>query len=377
MSAVTTGCCCGSTGCAGSCLLTSYTVSGLGGSYLGRIDTDLACGCLTNNCSFGGDVDSSSLTFTWELQFTATQIGTAVLTRYSPGCCYKATGTMQISGTYILNEKVVFVGLLGPSCDPEDPFLPEGWSNECLNSITIPFTAEVPFCYLVTCDTANSTQICTWGATGAIWKHVLQICDFPISGSEELLFPTMNGCTSGSCAGLQYEPDCILCQGCGTSPRGIVSVGGAFNWISKLKDFRFITASERGEITPCEDNTCAAAGVYEDAPVVGVGACYPYVTINTSTVFGGAPFRVIDVDEFTDDEGPDPWIPCSLETAGASFAPTIHSAWVTFSQDPDLDPCSPCGTALYESPGGEPPFCLTCGGTEIQQSMEPTYPTYS
>lgn len=379
MSAVTTGCCCGSTGCAGTCLLTSYTVSGLGGSYQGRVDYDYSCPCYTDIC--GGAVDSPYEANNWEFLFTASQIGTAVLTRYGPvtfgGCCYKAEGTMRITGTLTLEQFASWF-----SCDGFGP--PAGWAQDCSNTISVSFTAEVPFCYTVACDSISSLETCTWGASGAIWKHSLQICDFPISGSEEFLAgscPSGSPCSPSPGSSL-VGPDCILCLNCPTQPYGIICSGGTFNWISKLKDFRYITASERGEISSCAiQASCPLGAPDSNQP----SRCFPDLE-NIASLEG--PFLVALVDEFSDDEGPDPWIPCSYDGSSPAGILDVITPYTSlmgwfgrlggFDNVPELWPCQPCGSIdlILPRPGDAcPDGCAT--GKEFFQTLGPTYPTYS
>jgi hypothetical protein len=375
-SILTSSCCCGSTGCAGTCLLTSYTVSGLGGSYLGRVDKDFSCECYTDLCT--GAIDSPYSADKWEFSFTATQIGTAVLTRYGPvpfgGCCYKAEGTMSITGSLTLEQIVSWYRCNGDQ-------LPDGWAQECLNTISVPFTAEVPFCYTVACDSVSSSEICTWGATGAIWKHSLQICDFPISGSEEFLAGTCSSgssCSDGDGFALAGE-SCILCLNCPKQPYGIICKGGTFNWISKIKDFRNITEYERGEISSCViQSSCPflPPDPYEPS------RCFPNL-VNDAGLRG--PFTIAIVDEFTDDEGPDPWIPCNYLGGGPTLEIGFYTslmAWFerlgAFDDVPELWPCTPCGSIDVNFPRPGDPCQDACDSQqEFFQSISPAYPSYS
>ena len=338
---LSSSCCCDQDDCGLLASLScSYLVSGLGGDYYYKKFIDLSC--YDGECL--GDRDTPSRDFEFEFAFSATQIGSATLTRYGTSpYCYVASGNVSITGTLTFAEKI------------QDP---QGTYSSCTNSFSISFSSEAPFCYTLTCG-SGSADGCTWDASGPIFNHNLSLCDFPISTSQDFFYqPT---CSTGGCTGLLAWA-CAMCQGCPTEPHGIVCQGGNFNWISRLKDPRYIGSDERGKTQPCYYEWCGPAGHLEEE------GCYPDVNDNEAL---NGPFAIHKVDEFTDDDGPDPWVPCSLTPATTEFGPKIIA-----DGDPDKDPCTTCGNVLWQSDPFVAP-CLTCDESEIRQSWSVDFPSYS
>ena len=344
-------CCCGGEGCSRSCGLTSYLVSGLGGLYSMRKEVPL-----TNKCVCSCLEDGVGEHTTWNLDLSFQQVGSSILARQldphgENACCYRATGSMRVSGTFSYAQAMV--------CCMDSPVDP---ARRCSIDQTYSFDLETDFCYTVICSNLDSTG-CLWNGTGAKWIHILDICDFGLAETADFLSVEIMGGIYDLC-GLTSG------SGCPTYSAGIVCGGAHLVWTTPMKDFRDLTSAEFSQkpINVTRQQSCnglqwPGQGGTGDPDIEG---CMNYV--EWLDYYSG-PFSIHQTREFSDPEGIDPWLPCSLgdvigawigAQSGAGLNLETANGICLLPEEYTFDPFKPCWAAASSDvhDGGE--FYGTC-----------------
>ncbi|MFM2104780.1 MAG: hypothetical protein RL006_947 [Chloroflexota bacterium] len=190
-------CCCSPSicVCTGCNFATSYTASGL------SVNANWL------HTSFGPPCSSPCTNYeeSWKISWSVTASGTIPtrpLIRYPTeggGCCYRATGYIEMSYTVEARWEA-------KCCAASDPV--------CAETKTITHTVNVPFCLSV-------APIC-WNQIDCKWLHQIRICDAPLDVYELLAEPI-------------DAADCGASLDCDNLPYGRygVVVGGAvWSWIT-------------------------------------------------------------------------------------------------------------------------------------------------
>lgn len=321
---IASGCCC--TAAVDNCpkwMGTTYLVDNIGGSYAAswnwRLD-DPDC-----VCPFG---EPSDFPIEVSVSISYAQITPAVVNLVkrccNPGtvcscCCYRATGTLEVSWTVTRQTYASYCG----ACDPESTLIgaasAEGVTvtNFCLDIL--------PF--------AGTLNGCNWtGTTAQRWIHRLSICGFPLTGDLDYRVSHLGpDGTPLSCGNFyQYPPLGAYCRGATISyvsdydPLDQIGGNGGFlGWCYEAPD-------ECGETLNIEPGCLRTLGCLP---------CVDYDSVNWG------PFALAAIEEFSGQDIPELCIPGS--GLGTRLFPFCDVPAITTG----YNPCGQCGVSWDVSSG--------------------------